>query len=101
MSGQYEVLSPWADVDPVASRGIAPRLPELKDATIGLFVNMKRASSPIQDAVEARLRERFPTLRFKRFVFRGGNREVAGTDYEVPFKQWTKEVDAVVAAVGD
>ena len=44
---QYEVLSPWAVVDPVPLRGLASRLDSLDGKTIGLFKNFKRAAGPI------------------------------------------------------
>src|SRR5207253_9809052 len=59
MSGTYEVLSPWAEVDPVPQKGISPRLPELSGRRIGLFHNNKVAARPNLDAVEAELRSRF------------------------------------------
>ena len=34
---QYEVLSPWADVDPIPVRGISPRLDSVEGKKIGLF----------------------------------------------------------------
>jgi len=36
---QYEVLNPWADLDPVPLRGISPRVTDLAGKTIGLFRN--------------------------------------------------------------
>ena len=97
----YEVLSPWGDVDPAPLKGISPRWTDLQNKTIGLFANNKRASSPMQMAVETKLREKFPGLKFSHYVFAGGNREVAGTEYEPGYADWIKSVDAVVSAVGD
>ena len=97
---QYEVLNPWAEIDPKPLRGISPRLGELKDKTIGLFYNGKRAGLPIQTVVEARLKERFPKLRVKPFKF-PYNRDVIETEYEENYRNLLKEVDAVVSAVGD
>ena len=34
MNSQYEVLSPWAEADPIPLRGISPRLTDLKDKKI-------------------------------------------------------------------
>ena len=44
---QYEVLSPWAEVDPIPLRGISPRVDTLAGKKIGLFANFKRAAKPI------------------------------------------------------
>ncbi len=97
----FEVLSPWGDVDPPPLKGISPRLSDLQNKTIGLFVNGKRASGPMQTIVEAKLKAKFPTLKFSRYEFTGGNREVAGTQFESGYIDWIKGVDAVVSAVGD
>ena len=97
---QYEVLNPWAEVDPKPLRGISPRLAGLKDKTIGLFYNRKPAGLPIQTVVESRLKERFPDLRFIPFKF-PFNRDVIDTEYEESYRLMLKEVDAVVSAVGD
>ena len=100
LNGQYEVLSPWADADPIPSRGISPRLTDLTDRTIGLFANSKVAASPVQTVVEAKLKERFPTLRFSRFL-RMPNAEVTETEDKARFEEWVKGIDAAVFAVGD
>ena len=59
---QYEVLGPWAEVDPIPLRGISARLDSLEGKKIGLFANFKRAAKPIQAEVERRLKERFPDI---------------------------------------
>ena len=38
-NGQYEVLSPWADVDAVPLKGISPRVANLSGKKIGLLSN--------------------------------------------------------------
>ena len=101
MEGQYEVLSPWAEADPVPLRGISPRLTDLTDKTIGLFCSKyKVASLPILNTVEKKLKERFPSLKFSMFEFRF-NLEVTEAKLKSAFDDWVKGVDAVVAAVGD
>jgi ABC-type lipopolysaccharide export system ATPase subunit len=64
MEGQYEVLSPWAEVDPIPLKGLTPRLPELNGKNIGLLINGKRASRPILSVVERKFKERYPTATF-------------------------------------
>ena len=50
MNGQYEVLSPWAEVDPITFRGLtAPRLNDLAGKKIGLFASSKPISKRIID----------------------------------------------------
>ncbi|MFC1933488.1 hypothetical protein ACFLXU_07740 [Chloroflexota bacterium] len=100
MNSQYEVLSPWAEVDPKPLRGISPRLTDLKDKTIGLFINPKTKAPQMLAAVEAGLKERYPTLQFSRFSQRA-NREIIGSDQEAAFNEWIKGVDAVVTGAGD
>ena len=100
MDGQYEVLNPWAEVDPVSVRVIMPRLTDLKDKTIGLYSTHKIASRPIVNAVGERLKERFPTLKFSSFEYYLG-RDVTESPEKDRFEEWVKGVDAVVTAVGD
>ena len=100
MAEQYEVLNPWAEADPIPLRGISPRLSDLTGKKIGLFINSKIAAKPTQDAVESQLKEKFPTLQFSRFV-RKQNLSVAETEDNDKFKEWVKEVDAIVLSAGD
>jgi hypothetical protein len=91
---QYEVLSPWADADPVPPKGLkAPRLDRLEGKTIGFYCNDKRAAQPILTILEKKLKERFSTLQTAWFTKHKTN---------IPeFDDWLKGVDGVVAAVGD
>ncbi|MBI4321608.1 MAG: hypothetical protein HY675_24195 [Chloroflexi bacterium] len=96
----YNVLSPWAEVDPVAPKGISPRLTELSDQTIGLFVNSKGGAPPMLSFVEDQLRRRFPALKFSRFLLRH-NLPVGDTEWRADFEEWVQGIDAAVTAVGD
>jgi hypothetical protein len=100
MGGSYEVMSPWAEVDPVPLEGINPRLADLNGRRIGLFHNGKVAARPMNDAVEAELRARFDGITIARFG-RTANLEVAETPDRGRYEEWVKEVDAVIHAVGD
>jgi hypothetical protein len=100
MGGSYEVMSPWAEVDPVPLEGINPRLADLNGRRIGLFHNGKVAARPVNDAVEAELRARFDGITIARFG-RTANLEVAETPDRARYEEWVKEVDAVIHAVGD
>lgn len=102
-NGEFEVLSPWAVVDPIPLRGITPRLTDLNGKTIGLFANGgKRAARPILNAVEAKLKERFPGVKFSRYDARERFfvAQMEGKD-RTRFQEWVNEVDAVIGAVGD
>jgi hypothetical protein len=101
MEGQYEVLTPWADVDPVAPKGICPRVTDLNGKTIGLFSSVfKVASRPVSMVAEKRLKERFPDLKFSWFESEF-NLEVMESEEKDRFEEWVQGVDAVVTAVGD
>ena len=104
MNGNYEVLSPWAEVDPIPLRGISPRLTDLADKTIGLYSNIKLAATPIQLVVESKLKGKFPGLRFKHFKFNRASAEWDSpnkAEWWSEWEQWLTGVDAVVFAVGD
>lgn len=102
-NSQYEVLSPWADADPVPQRGLfAARMADLAGKKIGLLCNPKRAARPISTAVESKLRERFPTVEFSRYFTQWGQGppEIE-TENKGKYEEWINGVDAVVATVGD
>jgi hypothetical protein len=101
MTAQYEVLSPWAEVDPLPLRGISPRVSDLNGKRIGLFVSMfKRAAPLIAGVVEQRLKERFPSAQFS--YFRDpANHSVIESDDKARFEDWVRELDAAVGAIGD
>jgi hypothetical protein len=99
---QYEVLSPWAEVDPVPPRGLSPRLASLDGKKIGLFLNTKRAAKPMAAVIAKRLKEKFPTSETSIFasplstiILRESKKE------EAQFTAWLKTVNAVVLLVGD
>ncbi len=98
---QHEVLSPWADVDPIPLRGISPRPDSLAGKKIGLFANFKRAAVPIVTEVEKRLKERFPDIETILFHSTLPNVDESVTENRERFTAWAKGVNAVVAVVGD
>jgi hypothetical protein len=100
-SAIYEVLSPWAEADPVPLHGLSPRLDKLEGKKIGLLCNNKRAAPLIVDATERLLKERFPTARLSTFNARSFSVSSLEKDREGEFNDWLKGVDAVIASVGD
>ena len=103
MEVTYDVLSPWAETDPLPLQGITPRLDDLRGKRIGLYANYKRAAAPIQDAVEVALRDRYGSeITIKRFRQKG-SMDIGSDAEEGPqFAEWLeKEVDSVIVAVGD
>ena len=97
----YEVLSPWAEADPIPLKGLAARLTNLAGKKIGLLRNGKRAAEPILTVTEKRLRERYPTTEFVWFRGRTFSVSELEKDRLKEFEDWIKSVDAVIAAVGD
>jgi hypothetical protein len=97
----YEVLSPWAEADPVPLKGLAPRLDSLAGKKIGLLRNNKRAGEPILNAVAAKLKERFPDIELS--WFRGHTFSVSELEKNrlTEFEDWIKSVDGVIAAAAD
>jgi len=100
MDNQYAVLNPWAEVDPLPQHGIAPRPIDMKDKKIGLFHNDKVGAAPILSIIEAKLKEKFPTLTFSRYL-RTPNISMAEMPDWLAFVEWVKGLDAVVFAIGD
>ena len=64
---QFRVLNPWAEVDPIAVRGISPRVDTLAGKKVGLFANFKRAARPISAAIENRLKAQYPDIQTSLF----------------------------------
>lgn len=98
----FEVLSPWAEADPVPMEGLtASRLNDLNGKTIGMFCNIKQASHRIMPVVERKIREKFPDAEFS--YYRGQAFSVSELEPQNidKFNTWIDEVDAVILAVGD
>ena len=100
-SASYEVLSPWAEADPIPLKGLTPRLTDLAGKKIGLLCNNKRAAPLILDVTERILKERYPTAETSWFRSRSFSVSSLERDRKDEFDKWIKEMDAVVAAVGD
>jgi hypothetical protein len=103
LNAVYDVLSPWAETDPRPLQGITPRIDDLRGKRIGLFANYKRASVPIQDAVESELRSRFGSdITISRLHLSHSGDAASGEDQGARYAEWLeKEVDSVIVAVGD
>lgn len=101
LGASYEVLSPWAEADPIPLRGIAPRVPDLAGRTIGLFSNGKRAAQLTLAAVERELKAKFPGLNTTWYTSTVLNSPEALTPGKARFDAWVGGVDAVVLSVAD
>ncbi len=97
----YEVLSPWAEADPVPLHGLAPRLDGLEGKKIGLLQNNKRAAPRILSVAERLLKKKFPNALLSKFQARTFSVSSLELARKGEFEDWLKGVDAVIAAVGD
>jgi hypothetical protein len=68
---------------------------------VGLFANFKRAARPISAAIEKRLKAKYPDIQTSLFDSRLPNVTETETVNKEKFTAWAKEMDAVVAVVGD
>jgi hypothetical protein len=100
-NSNYEVLSPWAEADPIPLKGLAPRVTDLAGKKIGLLCNNKRAAPLILNVTERILKKRFPTSEISWFRAQSFSVSSLEPDNLAKFKDWINGVDAVVAAVGD
>jgi hypothetical protein len=100
-STEYEVLSPWADADPVPLRGITPRPVDLAGKKVGLFSNRKRAAVLTLGAVERGLLQKFPTVQTSWYECSTINTPEMLTEGKAKFEAWVAGVDAVVLSVAD
>jgi hypothetical protein len=98
---QFEVLSPWADADPIPFRGISPRIPTLAGKKIGVFVNPKRAAMPIAESIMRRLGTMYPNAQTIVFHSTEANVNEIETKNKEKFTAWAKSIDAAIAVVGD
>jgi hypothetical protein len=98
---QFEVLSPWADADPIPLRGISPRMDSLAGKKIGLFVNPKRAALPIAESIQRRLVSMYPDAKIIMYRSYGANVNEIETENKEAFTAWAKSLDAAIAVVGD
>lgn len=98
----YEVLNPWAEVDPLNLRGLtAPRPTGLSGKTIGLFHNWKRAARPMLESLEKHLKVRYPDARLSRYSASGTNTPEIDSINKSKYEAWLKGLDTVIFTYGD
>jgi hypothetical protein len=100
-SSMFEVLSPWAEADPIPLQGLAPRLGALAGKKIGLLRNNKRSAEPILTVASRLLKEQCPDIEFS--WFRGNTFAVSELEKNrlAEFDDWIRSVDAVIASTAD
>ena len=103
MSGeQFEVLSPWAEVDPVPWKAISPRLSDLSGKKIGLLRNSKRAAEPSLQIAADRLKMKYPDIEFSWFAnLKPNEMAIEQDNLKDDFEKWVEGVDAVIGSYGD
>jgi hypothetical protein len=101
MFGTYEVLSPWAEADPVPHRAISARINDLEGKKIGLFCNTKRVAEPTLKVVEDRLKRKTRAVAASWFFNTAPNETITEQARKGEFERWLEGVDAVIAAYGD
>lgn len=98
----YEVISPWAEADPVVPRGLVTERPaDLAGKKIGLFHIWKRASKPILDILERELKERYPTAVFSWYAESEMNTPEIESIGIKQYEDWLKDQDTVIMTYGD
>jgi hypothetical protein len=98
----YEVLSPWAEADPVPQRGLtAERLADLNGKTIGLFHMWKRASKPTLGVLESKIKEKYPGAEFSWYEESELNTPEIESRNKAQYEDWLKEIDTVIFTYGD
>jgi hypothetical protein len=100
-AASYEVLSPWAEADPIPLNGLSPRLGKLDGKKIGLLQNNKRAAALILQVTETLLKQKYPNIQISRFQGRSFSVSSLEKDRVDDFNKWIDGLDAVVAAVAD
>ena len=91
MGGQFEVLNPWAEVDPVPLKGISPRLSGLNNKTVGLLANDKPASSIVIGIIREQLTQKFPNVRFSSFLDDLGTLGIYEKELKAKVQEWAQE----------
>ena len=98
----YEVLSPWAEADPVLARGLTVERPEdLNNKKIGLYYMWKRASKPILEVLEKKISARYPEAEFSWYEESRMNTPEIESENKDKYEKWLKTVDAVIYTYGD
>ncbi len=100
-TGQYEVLSPWAEANPIPLKRLAPRQSNLSGKRIGLIFNYKRASRPMLTIIQNKLKEKYSGCEFTWYSNMRPGVSIIESPDKGEFVEWLKKVDAVIGAVGD
>ena len=98
---EYEVLSPWSEVDTSVLTGLTPRLDTLEGKTIGMYGDFMALATKMLHVVEEELTRRYPGIRFSYLQYEEETSEIAkDTAFRPKFEQWLGGVDAVLSFYG-
>ena len=93
-----EVLNPRGEIPPPPTMGIRPRVADLSEKTIGLCDNGKFGANNFLDAIEARLREKYPNATYLRLPKPAAQTITLTADW---YPEVAAKVDAFIFATGD
>jgi hypothetical protein len=98
----YDVVNPWSEIDPVPARGLEVERPiTLEGMRIGLYYMWKRASKPILEALERKLKAKYPAAGFLWYPESEINTPEIESRNRGKYEDWLKGVDAVIFTFGD
>ena len=93
-----EVLNPRGEVPPPPTVGIQPRVKELAGKKIGLCDNGKFGARNLLDAIEAQLRQQYPTAEILRLPKPAAQTITLTPDW---YPEVAAQVDTFILATGD
>lgn len=92
-----EAISPWAEIDALAIRGLSPRLETLEGKTIGMLGDFMDLAMHMLHAVEEELVKTYPNTQFSYLQYTAENGRL---DQDMAFRPtldaWLETVDAVM-----
>lgn len=98
----YEILSPWGEIETIPPKALQPRVKDLSGKTIGLFAFFKQHGSLIMKEVERQLKDRFPSAKYSHFKYPRHVAEIVeDEEFKTSFQEWLKGVDTVISGNGD
>jgi len=99
---EYEVLSPWAEVDYSGAKGLSKRLDALDGKVIGLFAHFKEHSPLMLAEIANQLSAAYPTATFLPLQYPKDTKEIDhDPDFKPVFLDWLDKIDGVISAYGD
>jgi hypothetical protein len=92
-----ELLNPMGVIEPSKNLGLAPRLSDLAGKKVALLHNNKAGAANLFTALEALLKQKYPSITVLRDYKPGSVTE----QREEEFQKIAKECDAFIFAIGD